>query len=59
MADLAHFLVFKAIPAGKVPNLELDLAHLKYFYRFGFRVFHSATGGTMPRETISSRILQR
>ena len=28
-------------------------------YRLGFMLFHSSTGGTMPRDTISSRILQR
>ena len=28
-------------------------------YRFGFIFVHSATGGTMPSSTISSRILQR
>ncbi len=29
------------------------------YYRFGLIVFHSATGGTIPRLTISSRIAQR
>lgn len=28
-------------------------------YRLGFIVFHSATGGTMPRLIISSRIFSR
>ena len=28
-------------------------------YKFGFIFVHSATGGTMPSSTISSRILQR
>ena len=28
-------------------------------YKLGFISFHSATGGTIPSSTISSRILQR
>ena len=40
-------------------NRNVAAALILECYRFGFTLFQSATAGMMPREMISSRILQR